>query len=86
MATHSSLLAWEILWAQVLAAYVAHGVTKELDMTQRIDNDKSVWRKAVKDIPDTESRVSEKFNTFPEFMTMILAQLFNFFKTPISNL
>lgn len=40
----------------------------------------------MKEIPDTESRVPEKFNTFPEFMTIILAQLFNFLKIPISSL
>ena len=33
MATHSSILAWEIPWTEEPGGAIVHGVTKELDMT-----------------------------------------------------
>ena len=39
MAAHSSILAWEIPWAGAWWATV-HGVTKESDMTQQLNNEK----------------------------------------------
>ena len=33
MATHFSILAWEILWTEEPGWATVHGVTKELDMT-----------------------------------------------------
>ena len=33
MATHSSILAWEIPWTEEPGRVTVHGVTKELDMT-----------------------------------------------------
>ena len=33
MATHSSILAWEISWTEGLGGLTVHGVTKELDTT-----------------------------------------------------
>ena len=38
MATHSSILAWEIPWTEKPDRATVHGVTKELDMTQRLNN------------------------------------------------
>ena len=35
MATHSSILAWEILWTEELGGLPFCGVTKELDTTER---------------------------------------------------
>ena len=37
MATHSSILAWEISWTEEPGATV-HGVGKESDMTERLNN------------------------------------------------
>ena len=37
MATHSSILAWEISWTEEPGATV-HGVAKESDMTERLNN------------------------------------------------
>ena len=34
MATHFSILAWEIPWTET----IVHGVTKELDMTEQLNN------------------------------------------------
>ena len=33
MATHSSILAWEIPWTEELGGAIVHGATKKLDMT-----------------------------------------------------
>ena len=33
MATHSSILAWEIPWTEKPGGITVHGVSKELDMT-----------------------------------------------------
>ena len=33
MATHSSILAWEISWTEEPGGPIIHGVAKELDMT-----------------------------------------------------
>ena len=38
MATHSSILAWEIPWTEGALQATVHGVTKESDMTQRLNN------------------------------------------------
>ena len=40
MATHSSILAWEIPWTGAWKTAV-HGVTKESDMTEGLNNNKS---------------------------------------------
>ena len=37
VATHSSILAWEIPWTEVWQT-TAHGVTKELDKTEELNN------------------------------------------------
>ena len=34
MATHSSMLAWEILWTEKLGRATVHGVEKESDATE----------------------------------------------------
>ena len=31
MATHSTILAWEIPWSEKLEGYTVHGIAKELD-------------------------------------------------------
>ena len=41
MVTHSGVLAWEIPWAIAWRAIV-HGVTKESDMTERLNNKKEL--------------------------------------------
>ena len=39
MVTHSSILAWEIPWTEEPdGLYIVHGVTKELDTTQGLNN------------------------------------------------
>ena len=38
MATHSSVLPWKIPWAEEQGR---HGVAKELDMTQQVNNNKN---------------------------------------------
>ena len=38
MATHSSILAWETPWTEELGGL--HGITKELDMIQQLNNNK----------------------------------------------
>ena len=40
MATHCSILAWEILWAEEAGGPKSTGVRKESDMTQRLNNNK----------------------------------------------
>ena len=34
MATHSSILAWEITWTEKPGGAIVHGVTKEFDTTE----------------------------------------------------
>ena len=36
MATHSSILAWEIPWTEESGGLPVHGVTKVLDVTERL--------------------------------------------------
>ena len=44
MATHSSILAWEFPQTEESWRATVHGVTKELDMTQRLNNnDKQIF-------------------------------------------
>ena len=38
IATHSSILAWEIPWTEEPGEATVHGVTKELDMTKQLNN------------------------------------------------
>ena len=38
MSTHSSILDWETPWTEELGGL--HGITKELDMTQQLNNNK----------------------------------------------
>ena len=38
MATHSSIPAREILWTEETWRAIVHGVTKELDMTEQLNN------------------------------------------------
>ena len=38
MATHSSILAWEIPWTEEPGRVRVHGVTKDSDMTQQLNN------------------------------------------------
>ena len=41
MVTHSSILVWEIPWTEEPdGLYIVHGVTKELDTTQGLNNNK----------------------------------------------
>ena len=49
MAIYSSILAMEIPWTRSLVGYKVHGVTKELDTTERLNNDDS---KAIKPQPE----------------------------------
>ena len=49
METHSSTLAWEILWTEDPVQAIVHGVTKESDMTQQKNN-------------NNKARVHEKTN------------------------
>ena len=41
MATHSSILAWEIPWTEKSRV---HGVAKELDMIERLSNNNKTLR------------------------------------------
>ena len=38
MATHSSILAWEISWTEEPGKAEVHGVAKELDTTEQLNN------------------------------------------------
>ena len=38
MATHSSILAWEISWTEGAWLTLVHGLAKELDATWRLNN------------------------------------------------
>ena len=40
MAAHSSILAWEIPWIEEPVKLWSMGVTKELDMSQQLNNNK----------------------------------------------
>ena len=42
MATHSSILAWEIPWTEEPGNY-SPWVTKESDMTQQLNNDNNMY-------------------------------------------
>ena len=42
MATHSSILAWEIPWREGACQATVHGVAKESDMTQLLNNNSNV--------------------------------------------
>ena len=42
MAAHSSMLAWEILWVEKPDRATVHGVKKELDATERLNNNKGI--------------------------------------------
>ena len=41
MATHSNILAWEIPWAKGAWQAIVHGVTEELDTTERLNSNKN---------------------------------------------
>ena len=41
MATHSSILAWRIPWTEEPSWATVHGVAKELDTTERLNNNSS---------------------------------------------
>jgi len=43
MATHSSILAWEIPWTEGPGGLQYMGVTKELDMTQRLNTNNNMY-------------------------------------------
>ena len=46
MATHSSVLAWEVPWTEEPGGlYIVHGVAKESDMTEQLSNNRksSCW-------------------------------------------
>ena len=45
MATHSSILAWEIPWTEELGGLQSMGVTKESDMAQQLNNSNKVLQK-----------------------------------------
>ena len=40
VATHSSILAWEVLWIEEPSGLQSMGSQKESDMTQRLNNDR----------------------------------------------
>ena len=40
VATHSSILAWEVLWIEEPGGLQSMGSQKESDMTQRLNNDR----------------------------------------------
>ena len=40
MATHFSILAWKIPWTEEPGMLQTHGVEKELDMIQQLNNNK----------------------------------------------
>ena len=42
MVTHPGILAWETLWTEEPVRATVHGVTEELDTTQRLNNTKKV--------------------------------------------
>ena len=44
MATYSSILAWEIPWTEEPGGLQSMGVTKELDTTQRLNNNNITFR------------------------------------------
>ena len=42
MATHSSILVWEIPWTEEIGGlHTVHGVMKEMDSTQQLNNNNS---------------------------------------------
>ena len=44
MATHSSILSWETPWTEEPGRLQSvHGVAKESDTTQQLNNNKSIW-------------------------------------------
>ena len=42
IASHSSIVAWKIPWTRNLVDYIVHGVTKELSMTEQLNNNNDV--------------------------------------------
>ena len=38
LATHSSILAWEILWTEIPGGFIVHGVAKESNMIYWLNN------------------------------------------------
>ena len=44
MTTHSSILAWEVPWTE---EPTVHGITKESDMTQQLNNNSNKQEKEV---------------------------------------
>ena len=38
MATYSNILSWEILWTEEPDGLTAHGLSKELDITEGLNN------------------------------------------------
>ena len=43
MATHSSILGWEIPWSEKPGGAAVHEVAKESDMTQPLDNSNCIY-------------------------------------------
>ena len=41
MATHSSILVWRIPWTEKPGSLIVHGVAKESDTTERLNNTNS---------------------------------------------
>ena len=60
METHSSILAWEVPWTEETGRLQSMGVTKELDTTEWLNNNKDEWRYS----HCTHDRAT---NTFTEF-------------------
>ena len=52
-ATHSSTLAWAIPWTVEPGRAMVHGVTRELDMTQQLNNNKWQPDYVPRTVPDT---------------------------------
>ena len=56
MATHSSIPAWEIPWAVESGGVgIVHGVAKELDLTEQLNNNKHTYFK-VKSVKETTTK------------------------------
>ena len=55
MATHSSILAWEIPWTKEPSGPV-HGVTTESDKTQQLKQQNLINRLRVKEVKKVEKR------------------------------
>ena len=61
MATHSSILAWEILWTKEPGDYTVHGVANESDTAQQLNgnNDNRQTSQRVK--LSTQSHITGKY-------------------------